>query len=382
MIYKKGRYYMVKFMWQGKVIRKSTRCSSAKDARTVEGKIRSELGKGNWGVLESKPRVTLAEFLREDFLPYTESKFQSTRKTRNYYEYGAGSLLKSDLAGLRLAEVTGQHAQQYAARLSASLKPSTINCGLRTLRRALALAEEWGKLDRAPKISLAKGEHQRERVLTEEECRNYLAACPQPWRDVATLILGEGMRPGECYTLRWEHVLLNGEGGLIQVICGKSKAARRLLPMVPEVYRALKVRHEAQGCPTEGWVFPTASDSGHMEESSAKQWHAKALASLEKARRDNPRLAEIKPFEPYCLRHTFGTQMAPQCDVFTLARIMGHSSITITQRYCHPQADAIERAFAKMADRRELVTEGGHRENEPTQSQEPGEALTFVVSKR
>jgi hypothetical protein len=33
-------------------------------------------------------------------------------------------------------------------------------------------------------------------------------------------------------------------------------------------------------------------------------------------------------------------------DVFTLARIAGHSSITITQRYVHPQADAIERAFA------------------------------------
>jgi integrase len=33
------------------------------------------------------------------------------------------------------------------------------------------------------------------------------------------------------------------------------------------------------------------------------------------------------------------------CDVFTLARIAGHSSITITQRYVHPQADAIERAF-------------------------------------
>jgi hypothetical protein len=31
-----------------------------------------------------------------------------------------------------------------------------------------------------------------------------------------------------------------------------------------------------------------------------------------------------------------------------LARIAGHSSITITQRYCNPQADAIERAFKKI----------------------------------
>ena len=382
MIYKKGRYYMAKFMWQGKVIRKSTRCTSAKDARTVEGKIRSELGKGNWGVLESKPRVTLAEFLREDFLPYTESKFQSTRKTRDYYEYGAGSLLKSDMAGLRLDEVTGQHAQQYAARLSASLKPTTINCGLRTLRRALALAEEWGKLDRAPKISLAKGEHQRERVLTEEERRNYLAACPQPWKDVATLMLGSGIRPGEAYTLRWEHVYLNGNGGMIQIVKGKSKAARRILPMVPAVFQAFQARHDAQGCPSEGAVFPTASASGHIEESSAKQWHAKALETLENARKEKPtEVPQVKPFEPYCLRHTFSTQMAPRCDVFTLARIMGHSSITITQRYCHAQADAIERAFAKMAGRQQLVTDGGHPENQQTESQEREELVTFAVSK-
>jgi len=38
----------------------------------------------------------------------------------------------------------------------------------------------------------------------------------------------------------------------------------------------------------------------------------------------------------YCLRYRFGTRMAPKCDVFTLARSMGRSSITITQRYCHP----------------------------------------------
>jgi integrase len=172
------------------------------------------------------------------------------------------------------------------------------------------------------------------------------------------------MRRGECYVLRWEHALLNGHGGLIQVARGKSKAARRVLPMVPEVYRALKARHDAQGCPTEGWVLPTDSASGQMEESSAKQWHAKALASIEKARKDNPSLPEIKPFEPYCLRHTLGTRMAPKCDVFTLARIMGHSSITITQRYCHPQADAIERAFGRMGGRQQLVTDGGHPENE------------------
>jgi integrase len=353
MIYKKGRYYMAKFMWQGKVIRKSTRCTSAKDARTVEGTIRSQLAKGNFGILEAKPRLTIAEFLKGDFLPFIETEFQTKPNSRDYYRYGVRDLQASDLAGLRLDQITGQHVAGYIAQ-HGHLEATTINRDLRTLRRALSLAVEWGKLDRMPKVTLAKGENRRERVLTDAEVKSYLEACPQPWRDVAMLINGEGMRPGECYALRWEHVLLNGHGGLIQIARGKSKAARRPLPMVPEVYQALSARYEAQGRPAEGWVFPTGAASGHMEESSAKQWHAKALESLEKARKENSELPEIKPFVPYCLRHTFGTRMAPKCDVFALARIMGHSSITITQRYVHTQSEAIEQAFQK------LVTEGGH----------------------
>jgi hypothetical protein len=43
-------------------------------------------------------------------------------------------------------------------------------------------------------------------------------------------------------------------------------------------------------------------------------------------------------------------------------RIAGYSSIAITQRYCHLQADAIERAFQRMARIQEVVTDGGHRE--------------------
>jgi len=119
--------------------------------------------------------------------------------------------------------------------------------------------------------------------------------------------------------------------------------------MVPAVYDTLAGRHQAQGYPTEGWVFPSGSASGHFEQGSAKNQHFRAV-----------QLAGVQPFEPYCLRHTGLTDLAETgCDAFTLAKIAGHSSITITQRYCHPQAEAIERAFArKAANGRELVTQG------------------------
>jgi site-specific recombinase XerD len=71
----------------------------------------------------------------------------------------------------------------------------------------------------------------------------------------------------------------------------------------------------------------------------------------------------VAAFEPYCLRHTALTRLAQAgCDAFTLARIAGHSSISITQRYIHPQTDAIERAFTQLAQGTKLITEGAKSE--------------------
>lgn len=372
MIYKpKGtRYYSAKFRWKGQLIRKSTRATDSKTARAIEGKLRAEMAKGNWYLLEKKPAPTLSQFLKREFLPYVETKCADKENTLAYYRAGEARLQASDLVALRLDEITDQHAGQFAKRWEC-FKPTTVNCGLRTLRRALSLAYEWGKLDRKPKITLAKGERQRDRVLSDDEARRYLASCPQPWKDVATLMLGTGTRPGECYALRWEHVLLIGQGGLFQIVQGKTKAARRMLPMVPAVYQALKARNEAQGSSREGWVFPTGSVSGHLEESVAKLYHAKALKA-----------SKVKPFEPYCLRHTALTNLAKAgVDAFTLARIAGHSRISTTERYIHPQAEAIEQAFAKIAGNPKVGTDGGHSQNSLPEATLTNCAVTVEVSK-
>jgi integrase len=425
-IYKRGVVYWYKFMWHGEMIRESTKQGNDKKARNIESAHRTRLSKQEdarkdaclrlkcpevllcdecekWfnaeeaiqegthtfcsdscGAAWTKRHTrvpTLAQFLELDFLPYIRASFTEKIKTAEYYAYGAALLIEADMGSLRLDEITSQHAAAFIARQS-RLSASTMNCGLRTLRRALNLADQWGKIDRAPKLTLATGERQRERIVTEVEFAAYIDLCRQPWLDVATLIRYEGICPGECHELRWEHVLLNGHGGMIQIIKGKTKARRRVLPMTAEVYGALKERHEAQGRPSVGWVFPAGSVSGHLEQSAAKIQHADALKKLgaasaaykawEKegsngewqeaviaatkleadyvARHAEAIKAGVKPFEPYCLRHTALTRLAESgCDAFTLARIAGHSSITITQRYCHPQADAIERAFGKLA---------------------------------
>ena len=226
-------------------------------------------------------------------------------------------------------------ARHFEAEYS-KLSPSGINRGLRTLRRALNVAYQWARIDKPVRIKLAKGEKQRDRVLTDEELSSYLAACPQPWKDCATIIAEEGMRPGEVFSLRWQHILLNEHRGLIRIVDGKSKAARRMLPMTPNVYAVLMKRFEAAGQPVDGYVFPSSSIDGHLTGNVAKDQHARALQAC-----------GVTPFVPYILRHTALTNLAKKgADAHTLARIAGHSSIVITMRYVHPQADAIERVFA------------------------------------
>lgn len=329
--------YWYKFMWQGKLIRESTKQGNDKVARQMESAHRTSLAKGEVGIREKKATTSLEDFLKHEFLPYVETRHATKPNTLRYYKDGSAMLTKSELAGLRLDELTDQHAQQFA-RQHTKLSPSGINRGLRTLRRALNVAFQWKRLDKPVKVTLATGERQRDHVLNESEVKKYLDACPQPWKDCATIILDEGFRPSEVFALRWSHVFFNDDGtGLVQVMEGKSKAAHRMLPMTPRVYGLLRQRYEEAGRPSEEWIFPSSSECGHFNGDAAKDQHKKALTD-----------SGVKPFVPYTLRHTALTNLGEKAggDVFVLARIAGHSSITVTQRYIHPQADAINRVFA------------------------------------
>ena len=235
-------------------------------------------------------------------------------------------LFKSSIAGLRLDEINDSQAQEFI-RKNRRLWASAINRGLRTLRRALNLAYQWAKLDKPIKVTLAAGEKMRERVLTSEESTRYLNACPQPSKDCATLILDEGHRPSEVFALCWPHILFNEDHtGLIQIVAGKSKAARRILPMTPRVFDLLWARYEKSGCPSDGWIFPRRHmPERHINGDSVKEQHKKALS-----------VSGVEPFEfvPCSLRHTGLTQLGESAggNVFVLARIAGHASITTTQR--------------------------------------------------
>ena len=57
----------------------------------------------------------------------------------------------------------------------------------------------------------------------------------------------------------------NGRHGTLLVSHGKTAAARRVLPFTPRVRAVLEARWEAQGRPIEGWVWPSGTQSGHIQ---------------------------------------------------------------------------------------------------------------------
>lgn len=56
-----------------------------------------------------------------------------------------------------------------------------------------------------------------------------------------------------------------------------------------------------------------------------------------------------KDFVVHSLRHTMLTRLGESgADAFTIMRIAGHSSVTVSQRYVHPSSESLETAFARM----------------------------------
>ena len=96
--------------------------------------------------------------------------------------------------------------------------------------------------------------------------------------------------------------------------------------MSARVRTLLQRRWQIAGQPAEGWVFPNPeTKSGHMEPSTIKKAHAKALKE-----------SKVRRFVLYDLRHTSLTRLACACkEPWTVARIAGHGGIKIGEQYVH-----------------------------------------------
>ena len=237
-IFKRGRIYWYKFMWKGEMVRESTRQTNQNTARQMDATHRASLAKGEVGIREQKSILTLRCFCTDRVQPWAKSTFEKAApKTWLWYCFGINSVKNSGTLGnLKLNEIGPELIAEFASeRQRDGLQISSINSCLRALRRVLRLAVEWGELESSPKVKFLSGEHRRERVISASEEALYLAAASPLLHDVSIVLFDTGMRPQECHSLRWEHANWDGgRNGAVLVAKGKTKAARRILPLSSE----------------------------------------------------------------------------------------------------------------------------------------------------
>jgi integrase len=229
--------------------------------------------------------------------------------------------------------------EKYVQERRKKVAPGIVNRQLATLRRALRLAHEWKVIDRLPKIRLLRGERTREFVLSREQEPVYLKVAPQPLRDLALLMLDTGLRDGEALALTCPDVHMKpaptAKFGYLQVQKGKSPKARRTVSLTARVREMLAGRSKKT---SSEFVFPGQGDVPILVTSLDHQ-HSKVRELL--------KLPE--DFVVHSLRHTMLTRLGLLgVDAFTIMKIAGHSSITISQRYVHPSPESVERAFEKL----------------------------------
>jgi integrase len=372
-VYKRGDTWWFRFNWNGETIRESTKQTNKRVAEQIEAARRTSMAKGEVGIRDRAPVPTLRDFAERDFRPYVESRFQNKPKTLEYYRTGLKNLNGyAPLATCSLDAITAERIGGFVAkRREAGLQVSTINRQLEVLRRMLKLAMEWGKVERAlPKVEMLPGENHRDRVLSADEEARYLEAAtaigediqesyrraleglratmrgeepirpadPFLLRDVTTILNDCGLRPEECFRLRWDHV----RDGAVHVPFGKTENARRTIPLTQRAAALLEMRRAVA---KSEWVFPAPTRSGHIEKSSLKKLHPKAW-----------RLAKVTDFPLYTFRHTCLTRWAAYMDPYTLGYLAGHSDFATTRRYVHPQAHTILEAIERARN-----AQGGHK---------------------
>ncbi|HEY8559483.1 MAG TPA: tyrosine-type recombinase/integrase [Pyrinomonadaceae bacterium] len=341
-LYKRSnsKYWWTKFSFNGELLQRSTKCTNKADARIFESGLRTALALGTIG-FEPKREAPVFEKAADDFLIWAkiEHALQPATYRRYYYSCRA---LKNYFGKVRMDRIETKNIEdfivwrssQVSRKTGVFITRETVNHELLTVKMIFnRLIEKKIVKENPARMVKRLSENERQfYVLSFEEEKRYLLACPQPLQDIAALMLETGMRCGEVYQLRRQDVYL--KKGFLKVVKGKNKSSIRNVHLSEKAKRVLESRMKRFA---GDHLFPQGDKDFSKPTESVDKQHLRTVENLK------------MKFRLYDCRHTFATRAVENAvDLLTLSQILGHASLRMVMRYSHPSENFKAEAIRKM----------------------------------
>ena len=305
---------------------------------------------------------------------YLNQKYNLKPTTKGNYKYMYNHFVRETFGKRKLVEIRHSDVKEFYYNIlqKQEMKANTLDNVHTQLHPAFDMAVRDGLIRMNPtdgvmtEIKKSKlWDAPKRRALTipqQKAFMNFLDGDRdyEGWLPVLTVLLGTGMRIGECLGLRWED--LDFENKIISVNHNltdrpddkgeckkhiqtpKTEAGTRIIPMFDEVFEAFLAEYEIQKCigfceeeidGYSGFVFSTASHTVYSA-SAVNNAIRRAINAYnnkeERAAKEEKRDPIPMPkFSAHNLRHTFCTRLCEnESNLKVIQDIMGHADISTT----------------------------------------------------
>lgn len=284
--------------------------------------------------------LTFAAYAEEFYIPHAKMH----KKTWQEDVWKIERQLGPAFGKLRLSTITARDISAFHAKEKQRTSATTANHHMTLIKRMLNLAVKWGLLEKSPAASLDKFKEppHRERYLTKQELPKFLKALDEQEdrRSVAAikLLLYTGGRRNEILSLKWDQVKLD-EGRLFLPMTKNGRARSIILND-----RAVAVLKELEERKT-----PRSQESPQLFP-SRKGSKKTYIFDLRKPFESTCEAAGIEGLRIHDLRHSFATlAILGGASLYDVQKLLGHSDISMTQRYAHMADESLQKATDNMS---------------------------------
>ena len=230
--------------------------------------------------------------------------------------------------------LTPEHAREYQLHLlRRKVSWSTFSQSVCALR--FFYGTTLGRKDFVERLPYGKKPKKIPVVLSRDEIVKLLQCIPsRKQRMVLTTMYATGLRVGEAVQLRVTDI----DSRRMSILVGRGKGNKqRLLPLSRKLLEELRLFWQTHRNPM--WLFPSRSPDQHL-----------GIAVLEKScQKARHRAGLTRYFSTHALRHTFATELLEAgVDLFSIQKILGHTSLCTTARYTHVRRSHLQEACKSL----------------------------------